>query len=180
MAKKRKLPWNLKKSAAENARGVLPILAHQYLRASKALSDDEQPSRKAMHRFRIETKRLRYTLELFRPCLGSSLDGRIESLRRIQQDLGEINDCKTTQRLLFGKKRPRSQESAQVRDFLNTRSAGKTAGLLKRVRAFRTPARLRWWTAFAARPKRMGKALASEKNSHDQDIKQEIKTETTA
>jgi CHAD domain-containing protein len=45
-----------------------------------------------LHAFRLETKRLRYTLELFRPLYGPGLAERIEELRRIQELLGQAND----------------------------------------------------------------------------------------
>jgi CHAD domain-containing protein len=53
-----------------------------------------------MHQFRIRTKKLRYTLELFRPQLGETLDPRLEQLKSLQTLLGEVNDCHTSRRLL--------------------------------------------------------------------------------
>jgi CHAD domain-containing protein len=57
-------------------------------------------SASAFHKFRLKTKRFRYTLELFEPCYGPGLEERLKLLRHIQDLLGEINDCATTQKLV--------------------------------------------------------------------------------
>jgi hypothetical protein len=46
-----------------------------------------------MHRFRLRTKRLRYTLEAFVTIYGHGISRRCASLRPIQNALGEANDC---------------------------------------------------------------------------------------
>ncbi|MEI9973986.1 MAG: CHAD domain-containing protein [Ignavibacteriota bacterium] len=51
-----------------------------------------------LHVIRLATKRVRYTLELFRPCYGPGLELRITSLQRLQQLLGEVNDCAAAER----------------------------------------------------------------------------------
>lgn len=157
MAKKAKPAWDARKSAAQNARQALPVLTATYLRAAKAAAN-RQPSPRALHKFRLQTKRFRYTLELFRPCLGRSLDSRLEALRRLQQYLGEINDCATTRELLFGKKRPRSRPLARLWQFLEDRTAEKTAELMRLLRrSLRGAKRRRWWTDYAARAPRKPK-----------------------
>ena len=48
-----------------------------------------------MHQFRLATKEFRYTLELFRPLYTDELEARLDSVRKIQQFLGDINDAVT-------------------------------------------------------------------------------------
>ncbi len=47
---------------------------------------------KNLHRLRIKSKRLRYALEIFRPCLGQQHHHEIDRMKSIQDRLGEIND----------------------------------------------------------------------------------------
>jgi CHAD domain-containing protein len=91
--------WDAGKSAPKNAARKLPELAGLYFEAGRKLVD-ANVSPEALHQFRLETKRFRYTLELFKSCYGDGLDERLASLRKVQDLLGEINDCATTQNLL--------------------------------------------------------------------------------
>ena len=89
------LKWDESAAAADNARNVLPGLSREWFAQGRVLASGN-PSLARLHRFRLKTKRLRYTLELFRPCYGPSLDEAcLEPLRGIQTILGEINDCPT-------------------------------------------------------------------------------------
>lgn len=133
MAKKNKLRWQAARSPAENARAVLPALAEQYLQAARKRGAG-RPSAKALHKFRLETKRFRYTLELFRPCYGPGLERRLETLVRLQQDLGQINDCAAARRLLLEGKIPAAWH-AQIEKFLKKRVASRQADLLRRLRS---------------------------------------------
>ena len=48
----------------------------------------------AMHQFRLEVKRFRYTIELLQPFYGThAAEPIIEGLRELQTCLGEMNDC---------------------------------------------------------------------------------------
>ncbi len=90
--------WLRSRTAADNAKARLPELAGAFFTAGRALAAAESGPAEA-HQFRIRTKRLRYTLELFQPCYGAGLKRRLESLRGIQQLLGELNDLATIARL---------------------------------------------------------------------------------
>lgn len=46
-----------------------------------------------LHRMRIAAKRLRYSLEIFHDCFGPDIDGRIEDVKSIQEQIGQIHDC---------------------------------------------------------------------------------------
>jgi CHAD domain-containing protein len=54
---------------------------------------DHDAGAKDMHGFRLKTKHLRYTLEAFVSIYGPGLKQKIDSLRPIQNALGELNDC---------------------------------------------------------------------------------------
>ncbi len=123
MAKAKPIVWNAAEAAAENAARELPKVARAYFRDGRAMCRTESSSR-TLHRFRLETKRFRYTLELFRPCYGPGLDRRLALLREVQTRLGEINDCAATAEML-GKMRPR------FRAFLKHRMSAKIAELYR-------------------------------------------------
>jgi CHAD domain-containing protein len=57
-------------------------------------------SRESMHQFRIQAKRFRYTLELFRPVYGKELSDLLDELRALQDKLGRLNDFETTHELV--------------------------------------------------------------------------------
>jgi CHAD domain-containing protein len=151
MPKKRKKIWDPSKSPEENAKLALPALASQYFQAGRKVVG-RQVSPNDLHSFRLETKRFRYTVELFRPCYGPGLDRRLAALRRIQQYLGDISDCGTTQALLGRMKlRPPSQ-SATAGKFLESRAAARAAEFQEYWKeTFDVPGRERWWTDYLRR-----------------------------
>jgi CHAD domain-containing protein len=143
MAKQNRVRWNLSKSAAENASLKLPALAQAYFRSGRAIFGITF-SLRALHRFRLDTKRFRYTLELFAPCYGPGLERRLVRLRKIQDFLGEINDCLVTRELL-GRRRDR------VSNFLERRMAAKTGAVRSYWReTFDADGQERWWTGYLA------------------------------
>ena len=89
--KSKNMHWRATDAAVENARRVLPELVRQYFQSGRGLNADSKA--KAMHAFRLQTKHLRYTLEAFVPLYGPGLSGKLDSLRPIQNALGELNDC---------------------------------------------------------------------------------------
>jgi len=120
--KNRALPWKASESPAQNARRVLPGLLRDYFACGRKLSLDS--GARDMHGFRLKTKHLRYTLEAFVSIYGPGLTRKIDSLRPIQNALGELNDCEV---LLAGlhKKLPhavqariRKQAAGKHKEFL--------------------------------------------------------------
>jgi CHAD domain-containing protein len=89
--KKKKKRWDDRLSLHENLRARLPKMARKYLtRGAQALrsnSDWEE-----LHQFRLATKRIRYTLEIFAPLYGPGFAARIEHVKKVQTLLGEAND----------------------------------------------------------------------------------------
>lgn len=93
-------PWH---SARENASRVLPKLAEKYFKAGREAADGKRTPDE-LHQFRIQTKRFRYTLELFRPVYGTSLESELEPLREIQSVLGRLHDYHIIEGMLEGQK----------------------------------------------------------------------------
>jgi CHAD domain-containing protein len=144
MAKHDQPSWDSARSAEENASRKLPPLAREYFRAGRELFAIK-PTVGAFHKFRLETKRFRYTLELFRPCYGPGLEARLKLLRKIQDLLGEINDCATTQKLL-------GAHPDRISNFLERRMALKARALRMWWRqTFDGAGHEIWWTNYLAR-----------------------------
>jgi len=144
MAKVKPPEWSATATAAENAALTLPQLARAYFRSGRAILS-KQPSPRALHRFRLQSERFRYTLELFRPCYGPGLDRRLAQLRAIQNHLGEISDCSATLELL-------GRDHARFAAFLKRRMAAKIHALHQYWRkTFDTAGQETWWTDYLAR-----------------------------
>jgi CHAD domain-containing protein len=97
------MKWTTSLNAGSNARRALPKLAEGYFEAGREAAGGKRSS-KAMHRFRISTKRFRYALELFEPVYGTSLERRLKVLKKLQDALGKISDCQTILEMLNGDK----------------------------------------------------------------------------
>jgi CHAD domain-containing protein len=83
--------WRPSESAVLNARRILPKMLRNYFAVGRQL--DRHSHAKDMHRFRLKTKHLRYTLEAFVSIYGPGLNHKIDTLRPIQNALGDLNDC---------------------------------------------------------------------------------------
>src|SRR3954466_8622473 len=96
---KHKIQWDERRSAAVDARRALPGLVADYFEEVRDfLAKRRKP--KELHRMRLASKRLRYTLELFRPCYGRGLEQRLDALKKLQNSLGDVNDAVATRKLL--------------------------------------------------------------------------------
>jgi CHAD domain-containing protein len=91
--------WQTTAGAGAEARRVLPALLRHYFRhgdrAVRPKTSDER-----LHEFRLATKRARYTLELFEPLYGAAVKPHLEGLKKVQQVLGQLNDCQASLHLL--------------------------------------------------------------------------------
>src|SRR5215211_188786 len=74
----------------ENARRVLAIRIAEFYSYEPIVSYPELSE--ALHDLRISAKRLRYTLELFRPQFGKSGERQIERVKAMQETLGTLHD----------------------------------------------------------------------------------------
>lgn len=52
-----------------------------------------------LHKFRLATKHLRYTVELFASLYGPAAQTKLDVLKRVQTHLGRVNDCHTARGL---------------------------------------------------------------------------------
>ena len=84
---------------AENAAALLPPMFAAWCAAGRKVAS-EDPVAKDLHRFRIEGKRLRYTMELFEPCYGPELKQYLELLKKAQTNLGDFQDCAVVTEML--------------------------------------------------------------------------------
>ena len=151
MSKLHQVAWDERAAAAVNARRELPPLAASYFAQVRALLAGD-PAAAKLHRLRLLTKRLRYTLELFRPCYGPGLETRLTALRRIQQSLGEVNDSAAAGRLLSKSMSSASPQRARVLKFLEERAAIKAQEFRKDwAEIFDAPGQELWWTTYLAR-----------------------------
>jgi len=84
---------------ARTAQRILPRMAQEFLELGNEAARTRISPRE-LHQFRIASKKFRYTLELFAPVYGPPLESSLEKIRRIQELLGDINDCDTVRNLL--------------------------------------------------------------------------------
>jgi CHAD domain-containing protein len=151
MSELHRVTWDERADPTANARRELPQLAASYFAQVRALLADD-PSPAKLHRIRLLTKRLRYTLELFRPCYGPALEKRLAALRRIQQLLGEFNDCTAAGRLLSRSRSTASPQRARLLRYLEERAAVKAQEFRRDwAEVFDAPGQERWWTGYLAR-----------------------------
>jgi CHAD domain-containing protein len=146
MARNRKIKWDEKAGLLPNARRELPrLIAAYFSQVREVLAKDGSPRK--LHKLRLASKRLRYTLELFRPCYPVGLEERLDTLRKLQDSLGEVNDAVASARLL----RDALKRQPKVRKFLDDRAAEQAAEFARYWKeTFDAPGREAWWTDFLA------------------------------
>jgi CHAD domain-containing protein len=154
------LKWDESRTVARNVRLQLTKASLHYFKAGRKMVRAEATPAE-LHAFRLQTKRFRYTLELFRPIYGPTLDRMIGSLRRIQQLLGEVNDCETARKLVRANGDPKSLQARRALRLLDRRQAERTVELGRVWLAFdREGAYARWvkyLDLYAGRPRRKTK-----------------------
>ena len=148
MAQAYDMKWDKRAGVAANARRQLPPMVRAYFSSVREFLADHAPPER-LHRVRLASKRLRYTLELFRPCYPAGLEDRLDALKVLQDWLGEVNDAVASAEMLRGalERRPK------VRRFLEERAAEHAAGFARHWKeTFDAPGQEAWWTGFLARP----------------------------
>jgi CHAD domain-containing protein len=145
MAKKLQVEWDSLVGPAANARRHLPPLASAYfVEARTMLAEAEEPAK--LHRLRLISKRLRYTLELFQPCYGPGIDLRLQALKRVQDLLGEINDAVIAASLI-----EYLPNSVRMKRYLHERAARKAAAFrIEWQQHFDARGQEGWWTSYLA------------------------------
>jgi len=81
------------------ARRVLYGMTKDFFHAGNQAAE-ETASPRELHEFRILAKRFRYTVELFLPIYGRRATIRLDQIKRIQANLGDVNDCETVRFML--------------------------------------------------------------------------------
>lgn len=158
MSEMKQPDWDPRRSARENARRELPSMAAAYIADVRAALAKDPPPPK-LHRLRLATKRLRYTLEVFRPCYGKGLEERLEVLRKVQGQLGDTNDCVAAWDLLAKIMRP-SRDRTRMEGYLERRAKKQAAGFRAQWQElFEAPGREEWFTGFFKRPSPHAHAL---------------------
>ncbi len=118
---------------------VLPKMARKYFEAGRKAIEGKSPPEE-LHGFRLETKRFRYTLELFRPLYGPNLDRYLIALRELQGVLGKVSDYQAIQRVLSGddelKKQIDRAVKERIKDLRHSWRAFDADGQLKRWRTY--------------------------------------------
>jgi CHAD domain-containing protein len=84
---------------AKTAQQTLRRMGKDYFARGNEASKASAPP-EGLHRFRIATKKFRYTLELFAPLYGPPLGDGLASIKRTQSLLGDLNDCVTARELV--------------------------------------------------------------------------------
>lgn len=140
--------WDAAKPAAANAREILPELSTAYFaKARRLCSADPGPS--ALHELRLDAKRLRYCLELFREHCGPELEQRIQALKAMQQLLGEISDCDSSQEVLRAEALDSCPDGLRLMEFLEARKRASSAAFVERFRTrYDGPDERQAWAAF--------------------------------
>jgi len=143
---------------AQSVRSKLPALLRPYYRNGRRMVKTAFGFRE-FHKFRLRTKRLRYTLEFFRFCYGPGLEERLAGLRQIQDYLGAISDCESVRELVAETLPAKSPDREALEAFLRKRARRKAAELrLYWRRIFDADGAELRWRNYLARPK---KALES-------------------
>jgi CHAD domain-containing protein len=144
------IEWDERAGVTMNCRKQLsPLVSAFFTRARDLLAKDPPPEQ--MHRLRLQAKRLRYTLELFRPCYGPGFESRLDALRKLQASLGDLNDAVATARLL-SKDMKRSVQGARVQRYLHKRAAKHAEEFREHwTKVFDAPGQEAWWTGYLAR-----------------------------
>jgi len=88
-----------KAPTAQTARQMLPGMAQDFFEGGDQAASVKADPRE-LHRFRLVSKKFRYTLELFTPLGGTALTPKLEAMRRVQTLLGDINDLETVRDML--------------------------------------------------------------------------------
>ena len=132
---------------ARTAQGMLPRMAQAFLERGNEAAKTKASSRE-LHHFRIASKKFRYTLELFTSVYGSPLNPLLESIRRAQGLLGDINDCDTVRSMLSQHK-----EADRVTSWLKKRQRRKIEEFQRYwTETFAADGERRSWTTLLSRP----------------------------
>ena len=147
-----RIDWNDRQSAATNAARELPRMMTAYFaEVREALEAKTSPAE--LHKIRLASKKVRYTLELFGPCYGAEFDQRLTALKDVQTSLGDINDAVSAGRLVDGAL-PQSEERKTLRAYLKKRAKEKAEEFrVHWTQTFDAAGEERRWIEFLKKPR---------------------------
>ncbi|MGD2062397.1 MAG: CHAD domain-containing protein, partial [Nitrospirota bacterium] len=109
-------PRNKGRAPANAARPISEVASERIWRVYRRVLKDghaigpESPAT-ALHRLRIDCKKLRYLMEFFRSLYDTeTIEQLIDSLKRLQDNLGDFNDCTVQQETLRDLARQMAEE----------------------------------------------------------------------
>ncbi len=114
------------RQALEYAGTILPQLAAEFFDAGEAAANPAAGYGK-LHKFRVQGKKFRYTMELFASDYGPALAPRLHALRNVQKRLGDINDSITTAKLLEKYRKSHRAIAGDVVEYLERLAVKNTA-----------------------------------------------------
>jgi CHAD domain-containing protein len=127
----------------------LPGLAGDFFSAGRTLLAADVTNA-LLHQLRLRGKRLRYSLELFRALYGPVLEDRLAAMRKLQNSLGEVNDCHSTRVLLDAD--PDTATKAEFLAWLNRRETRRARDFRKLwAESFDAPGEEARWQAYLTR-----------------------------
>jgi len=149
--------WGPKdEDAAANAGRELPILVSTYFADTRQVLAKRRTA-DTLHKLRIAGKKLRYTLELFRPLYPAGLEERLDELKKLQDWLGSAHDVAAA-REIIGKRA--LQDHAEIAEYLDKREAAQAAGFTRYwKKTFDAKGQEAWWTDFLAQEARPPRAV---------------------
>ena len=154
------MKWKPNQSAAQSARELLPKMTRRYFEAGRVAMDHKHPPEE-LHAFRLETKRFRYSLELFQPLYGPTLDRFLGALKELQSALGKVSDYQAIGRVLANDRTLKAE--------IERATKGKMKDLRRNWRAFDSPGELKRWRSYLAsehsRPRAKRAASAGRKKA---------------
>jgi CHAD domain-containing protein len=147
--------WKLPLDVNANVRRTLPKIARAYFKTGDHMFSKDRDWDE-LHDFRIETKRFRYTLELFSSHYGPGFKDRLEELKQLQDFLGSANDFIVAAGLL---------KTVDGTDALRAELHDKAGAKLKRARSWwranmGTDAAQQRWVSYLQRPAARGSAAS--------------------
>ena len=151
MADTGRIAWDGNASVAENAGRELPRIVADYFAEGRRVLAAERSARR-LHRLRLKSKNLRYTLELFRPCYPTGLEDRLAELKKVQDWLGASNDAAVAANLAG---RRALKKHPELREALEKRATAQAAAFTRYwKRTFDANGQEAWWTDFLAKKAR--------------------------
>ena len=121
--------WVNRSSSQLNARRNLPFMARRLFQSGdKTVHDRSSP--KMLHSFRLLGKQMRYLLEFLQFCYPSRLQEQISEMKRLQDHLGAISDCRTTTRILQEARLSELPETFHFKRYLDRKAQEHTQAFI--------------------------------------------------